>query len=63
MVRLPSTGNTHQGGAPEGPCPTGFERVNGSCEGELEQGWEELGSREGAGRELALMPLGSPHSS
>ncbi|XP_070243779.1 latent-transforming growth factor beta-binding protein 4 isoform X1 [Bos mutus] len=25
-------GNTHQAGAPDGPCPTGFERVNGSCE-------------------------------
>ncbi|XP_043755134.1 latent-transforming growth factor beta-binding protein 4 isoform X3 [Cervus elaphus] len=25
-------GNTRQGGAPDGPCPAGFERVNGSCE-------------------------------
>lgn len=38
-----STGNSHRVGAPDGPCPTGFERVNGSCEGELGRVGKGLG--------------------
>lgn len=58
-----STGNSHRVGAPDGPCPTGFERVNGSCEGELGQGWEGLGPRAKATGRSSLSPLGPHHPS
>ena len=33
-----STGNSNQVSGPNGPCPPGFERVNGSCVGKARQG-------------------------
>lgn len=46
-------------GSPDGPCPTGFERVNGSCEGELGQGWEGLGWGGGSAGVLIIDATGT----
>lgn len=47
-----SSGTSDRVGAPDGPCPTGFERVNGSCVGEEVQRRGEVGT---------VWPGSSPH--
>lgn len=38
-----STGNSNRVNGPNGPCPTGFERVNGSCVGRHSRGRRGMG--------------------